>query len=163
MSAMASQFTSFKIVYSTAYWRQIKETIKAPRIWTLWGGVTVTGEYPAQRASMAKMFPSYRQTSYKAAYMHMHINKYTVTNSVKRSWHDDVIKWKHFLRYWPFVREIHRSSVNSLHKAQWHEALMFSLICTWITRLANNRGDGDLRRHCAHYDITVMHIYGTVQ
>ena len=24
-------------------------------------------------------------------------------------WHDDVMKWKHFLRYWPFVRGIHRS------------------------------------------------------
>ena len=23
--------------------------------------------------------------------------------------HDDVIKWKHFPRYWPFVRRIHRS------------------------------------------------------
>ena len=23
-------------------------------------------------------------------------------------YHDDVIKWKHFPRYWPFVREIHR-------------------------------------------------------
>ena len=22
--------------------------------------------------------------------------------------HDDVIKWKHFPRYWPFVRGIHR-------------------------------------------------------
>ena len=26
--------------------------------------------------------------------------------------HDDVIKWKHFLRYWPFVRGIHQSPVN---------------------------------------------------
>ena len=26
--------------------------------------------------------------------------------------HDDVIKWKHFPRYWPFVREIHRSPVT---------------------------------------------------
>ena len=26
--------------------------------------------------------------------------------------HDDVIKWKHFPRYWLFVRRIHRSSVN---------------------------------------------------
>ena len=25
------------------------------------------------------------------------------------NWHDDVIKWKHFPRYWPFVRGIHRS------------------------------------------------------
>ena len=28
----------------------------------------------------------------------------------------DVIKWKHFLRYWPFVRGIHRWPVNSPHK-----------------------------------------------
>ena len=28
----------------------------------------------------------------------------------------DVIKWKHFPRYWPFVRGIHRSPVNSPHK-----------------------------------------------
>ena len=30
--------------------------------------------------------------------------------------HDDVIQWKYFPRYWPFVRGIHRSSVNSPHK-----------------------------------------------
>ena len=30
--------------------------------------------------------------------------------------HDDVIKWKHLPRYWPFVRGIHRSPVNSPHK-----------------------------------------------
>ena len=46
--------------------------------------------------------------------------------------HDDVIKWKHFPRYWPFVRGIHRSPVNSPHKGQWRGALMFSLICVWI-------------------------------
>ena len=33
--------------------------------------------------------------------------------------HDDVIKWKHFVRYWPFVREIHRSPVNSPHNDRW--------------------------------------------
>ena len=32
--------------------------------------------------------------------------------------HDDVIKWKHFPRNWPFVREIHRSPVNFPHKGQ---------------------------------------------
>ena len=32
--------------------------------------------------------------------------------------HDDVIKWKHFPRYWPFGRGIHRSPVNSHHKGQ---------------------------------------------
>ena len=32
--------------------------------------------------------------------------------------HDDVIKLKHFPRYWPFVRGIHRWPVNSPHKGQ---------------------------------------------
>ena len=30
----------------------------------------------------------------------------------------DVIKWKYYTRYWPFVRGIHRSPVNSPHKGQ---------------------------------------------
>ena len=30
--------------------------------------------------------------------------------------HDDVIKWRHFPRYWPFVRGIQRPPVNSPHK-----------------------------------------------
>ena len=34
------------------------------------------------------------------------------------SWHDDVIKWKHFPLYWPFVWGIHRSPVNSPHEVQ---------------------------------------------
>ena len=70
--------------------------------------------------------------------------------------HDDVIKWKHFPRYWPFVRGIHRSTVNSPYKGQWREALVFSLICAWMNGCVNNRMAGDLRRHCAHYDVTVM-------
>ena len=40
-----------------------------------------------------------------------------------RQMHDDVIKWKHFPRYWPFVRGIHRSPVNSPHKGRWRKAL----------------------------------------
>ena len=43
--------------------------------------------------------------------------------------HDYVIIWKHFPRYWPFVRGIHRSPVNSPHKGQWRGTLMFCLIC----------------------------------
>ena len=70
--------------------------------------------------------------------------------------HDDVIKWKHFPRYWPFVRGIHRYPVNSPHKGQWRGALMFSLICAWINGWVNNREAGDLRRHRDHYDVIVM-------
>ena len=72
--------------------------------------------------------------------------------------HDDVIKWNHFPRYWPFVWGIHRSPVNSLHKGQWRGALMFSLICARINGWVNNGEAGDLRRHRAHYDATVMSI-----
>ena len=68
----------------------------------------------------------------------------------------DVIKWKHFPCYWSFVRGIHRSPVNSTHKGQWRGALVFSFICTCINGLVNNREAGDLRRHRAHYTVTVM-------
>ena len=70
--------------------------------------------------------------------------------------HDDVITWKHFPRYWPFVMGNHRSSVDSPHKCQWRGALKFSLICTWTNGWANNRAVGDLRRHRAHYEVIVM-------
>ena len=78
--------------------------------------------------------------------------------------HDDVIKWKYFQRHWPFVRGLHRSPVNFLHKGQWRGALMFSLICVWINDWVNNREAGDLRRHRAHYDVIVMyaHCFGVV-
>ena len=72
-------------------------------------------------------------------------------------YHDDVIKWKHLPRNWPFVRGIHRSPVNSPHKGQWRGALMFSSICVWINDWVNNREAGDLRRYRRHYDVIVMY------
>ena len=70
--------------------------------------------------------------------------------------HDDVIKWNHFPRNWPFVRGIHRSPVNSPHKGQWRGALVFSLICVWKNDWVNNSEDRDLRRYRAHYDVILM-------
>ena len=70
--------------------------------------------------------------------------------------HDDVIKWKSFPRYWPFVRGIHRSTVNSPHKGQRRGALMFSLIYARINGWVNNCEAGDLRCHRVHYDGIVM-------
>ena len=97
---------------------QIKENIKVPRHWPLWGEST-NGWIPLTMI-------------------------------------DDVIKWKHFPRDGPFVRGIHRSSVNSPHKGQWRGALMFSLICVWISGWVNNREAGDLKRYCVHCDVIVM-------
>ena len=74
--------------------------------------------------------------------------------------------WRHqvetFPRCWPFVRGIHRSSANSPHKGQWRGALMFSLICAWTNGWVNNRYAGDLRCHCAHYDVTRVWWHQTV-
>ena len=72
--------------------------------------------------------------------------------------HDNVIKWKNFPRYWPFVRGIHRSAVNSPHKGQWRGALIFSLICVWINGWVNKREARDLRRYRGHYDVIVMEL-----
>ena len=58
--------------------------------------------------------------------MHFHLRKcvwkcrlrngvHFVPASMSSYLHDDVIKWKHFLPYWPFVRRIHRFPVNSPH------------------------------------------------
>ena len=76
----------------------------------------------------------------------------------KTKTHDNVIKWKHFPRDWPFVRGIHRSPVNSPHKGQWCRALMFSLMCARINHWVKNGEAGDLRHNRAHYDVIVMHI-----
>ena len=95
--------------------------IKNPQITGLWDrNPSVTGRFPGQRESnVGKLCHQ----------------------------HDDVIKWKHFPRYWPFVRGIHWSPVNSTHKGQWCGVLMFSMICVWINSWVNNREVGDLRCH----------------
>ena len=69
--------------------------------------------------------------------------------------HKDVIKWKHFPRYWPFVRGIHRTSVIFLTKPVTWSFDVLS-ICAWINGWVNNREAGDLRRHHAHYKAIVM-------
>ena len=45
--------------------------------------------------------------------------------SANRNQHDDVIKWKHFPLYWPFVRGIHRSRWIPLTKASDAELWCF--------------------------------------
>ena len=82
--------------------------------------------------------------------------KWCIVGYLFEDLHDDVIKWRHFPRYWPFVRGIHRGPVNSPHKGQWRGALMFTLICARINGWENNREAGDLRRYRTHYDVIVM-------
>ena len=72
--------------------------------------------------------------------------------------------WRHqmetFSALWPFVRGIHWAPVNSPHKGQWRVALMFFFICASINGWVNIGEAGDLRRHCAHFDVIVMFVRG---
>ena len=78
--------------------------------------------------------------------------------------HEDVIKWKHFPRYWPFVRGIHRVTGEFPTQRPVTRSFDVSLICTWTQKTVpevinvwvNNRETGDLKRHRAHYDVIVM-------
>ena len=64
--------------------------------------------------------------------------------------HDDVIKWKHFPRYWPFVRGIYPRTT-----ASDAELWCFLWSAPWLNGWVNNRAAGDLRRQCAHNDVIV--------
>ena len=66
--------------------------------------------------------------------------------------HDDVIKWKHFPRYWPFVQEIHRSPLT------WSLDVLFGLrLNTRLSKQSRHRwfktSSRSLWRHCnvIHY------------
>ena len=80
-----------------------------------------------------------------------------ITTTLPPDWyHDDVIKWKHFLQLLTLC--VGNSPVTGEFPAQsqWRRALMFSLICAWINGYVNNREAGDLRCYHAHYDVTLM-------
>ena len=85
-------------------------------------------------------------------------SSYRASLPVHRNAPDDVIKWKHFPRNWPFVRGIHRSRWIPHTKASDAELWCFSLICVWINGWVNNREAGDLRRDRGHYDVIVMSL-----
>ena len=82
--------------------------------------------------------------------------------------HYDVIKWNHLPRYWPLVRGIHRSPVNSLHKGQGRGSLMFSLICALNGRLSKHSWGWwfetpmrSLWRHCNETSKSAMSLSGS--
>ena len=81
---------------------------------------------------------------------------HTIYHVIIHLLHCDIIQWKYFLHYWPFVRGIHQWTVNSPHKGQRCGSLMFFFINARTNDWVNNRNTGDLRCHRANYDVTVM-------
>ena len=70
--------------------------------------------------------------------------------------YDDFIKWKHFLRYWPFCAG--NSPVTGEFPSQRPVTQSFGIffIFAWTKGCAIHRDAGDLRFHRFHYDVTVM-------
>ena len=63
------------------------------------------------------------------------------------AYHDDVIKWEHFLRYWPFVRGIQWSlQFPSQSPVMWS----FDIFFAWTNGWTNSEVAGDMRHHDVH-------------
>ena len=108
--------------------------------WPLWG------EFTSDRwITLAKGPVSWKTIPFDDVIMTHYLNQCrpsTTTSNVYRNYyratgsppwspqqhvsHDDTNKWKLFPCYWPFVRGIHRSSLDFLHKGQWHRAIQSS-------------------------------------
>ena len=70
--------------------------------------------------------------------------------------HDDVIIWRHFPRYWPFVRGIHWSRWIPRTKASDAEHWYF----LWSAPEYRVEA-GDLRRHSTNYDVIAIISYNS--
>ena len=93
-----------------------------------------------------------------------HRSNLVMTATIKYAWHmchmnsqhDDVIKWKHFPRHWPF--SVGNSPVTGEFPSQRPVTRSFAVFfdLRLNQRWANDGDADDLRRHCTHYDVTVM-------
>ena len=74
-------------------------------------------------------------------------------------------RWRHqmetFSALLTFCAEHSPGTGEYPHKGQWRGALMFFSICIWIIGWVNAGEADDLRRHRAHYDVTVVFIMTT--
>ena len=58
----------------------------------------------------------------------------------------------------PLCEECYRWPVTFPHKGRRRGVLMFSWMSAWINDRVNDRDGGNLRRHRAHYDVSVMNM-----
>ena len=123
------------------------------------------GRYLSWDMGLWTLFPSAKWDSSEKYREHAKCIETSLTNLIQilsihitlrpSQWHDDAMKWNIF-RVTGHCAGNSPIPVNSPHKGQWRGALMFSLICVWINDWVNNSEAGDLTRHRAHYDVTVM-------
>ena len=87
-----------------------------------------------------------------------------IKNCLRTNW--NFLWWRHqmetFFALQALCAENSPVSGEFPAQSQWRGALVFSLICAWINGRVNNGQAGDLRRHCTHNDVTLMHWIWTV-
>ena len=110
------------------------------------GNSPVTGEFPAQRASDAENV---------SIWWRHHVGGccFGAINTTAKYFyrqHDEVIIWKRFPCYWPFVRGIHRPPVTRI--------FIFTYLLDWISGSTNGWVGGDLGRYGGHYDVAVRKV-----
>ena len=77
-----------------------------------------------------------------------------MSEKINNTSHDDVIKWKHFRVTGPLCGKFTGHRCIPITKAS--DAELWCFLWSAPEQKVNNRDTGDLRRHCAYYDITVM-------
>ena len=125
-SIISSLYT--KLTHENISWiiLDVVKTIASKLVHTLH---TCTRKIPlnAQTTAVTYQSPEIRVFCTFSGLVPWHALKVALTISVSLRWikpnaaeflmHDDVIKWKHLPRYWPFVRGIQRSTVVSFTEA----------------------------------------------
>ena len=146
MSAMASQMTSLAIVYSTIYSRaDQRKHQKYTSLAFVWGIHRWPVNSPHKGPVTRKIVP-FGDVIMKPLWVYVSIT------------HDDVIKWKHYLCYWPFCAG--NSLVTGKFPSQRPVTRSFDVfhdLCL-NKRLSEQWWGWCLRCHRAHYDITVMKL-----
>ena len=134
---------------------QIKENIKAPRHWLLWGEFTGDQWFPRSKGQWRRN-ASILLANYRILLSHIYVSK------LSHPWLKHVLK----LNMMP-------SSNENIFRVTGHLCGEFTVIgefppqrpvtrsldffiYTWINCWVNNREAGDLLRYRAHYDVTLM-------
>ena len=87
----------------------------------------------------------------------MNHNKGSARDTCTKTDHDDVIKWKHFPRYWHVVGGGGNPSTgNTVTGAFPTQRPVTGSFDVFFDLHMTKRYVGDLTRHCAHYDVSVM-------
>ena len=69
--------------------------------------------------------------------------------------------WRHQMETFPALLALCAGNLP-VNSPQWRGALIF-FICAWTNVWVNNRDTDDLRRHRAHYDVTVINFAGILK